>query len=132
MGRLKRSEKVAEAAVKTKPAAIAIAPTRVAERVVSAHCPICGKAIQDRAVKVGYATVGHTPYFESIDWQADKPFGVSHPAAGRGSFKDSQPINPQDAPELFEAMKGRFLQALREWVNKGWISQKELEEVKNE
>jgi hypothetical protein len=42
-------------------------------------------------------------------------------AAGKGSLKDWQYINPEDAPELFEALKGRFRHAIKEWIERGWL-----------
>jgi len=126
MPRLKRSEKRAQ----VKPETVVVAPpTRVTERLFSAHCPVCGRGIpKDRAIKIGYVTVDRINYFGSIDWDPNKPFGVSFAAGGRGSFKDNEPIGPEQAPELFDAVKQRFLQALGEWVNKNWISLSEIEE----
>lgn len=127
MGRRKRSEKIAEGAVKVMPAPL-VAPPRVAEKVIACLCPVCGRTIpQDRALKVGYVTVGKVGYFDNIDWDPNKSFGVAFTAAGRGSFREWQHINPEDAPELFEAVKERFLQALKEWVvDKKWITRDEL------
>lgn len=125
MGRQKRSERVE--AVKVKPAPV-VAPPRVAERVVAALCPCCGRAIpQNRAIKIGSITVDRVPYFESIEWDENKPFGTSYLPAGRGSFHDWLPLKPEDAPELFEAVKKRFLDALGEWLRKGWLTREELE-----
>lgn len=125
MSRKKRSEKLG-AAVKVRPAP-AIAPPRTAERVVAALCPLCGRSIpENRALKVGSTTVGKVGYFDSIDWDPSKPFGVSFSAAGRGSLSDWEYISPEQAPELFEAMKKRFLEAIREWENKGWLKREEI------
>lgn len=127
MARKKRSERVAEAAVKARPVAVAVAPLRVAVKVVSALCPICGRAVpENRAIKFGHVTVDRVSYFGSIDWDPEKPFGVSYTPAGRGSFREWQHIDPEDAPELFKAMKARFLDALGEWITKGWISVDEV------
>lgn len=127
MGRKKRSEKLAQAvAVKPAPAP----EVRVAERVIAALCPVCGRTVPEkRAIKAGYITYDHIPYFDSIEWDKDKPFGVSRLAAGRGSFSNWEYINPQDAPELFEAVKGRFIQALEEWLNKKWIAPEEIKHL---
>jgi len=101
--------------------------------VVACLCPICGRSIpKDRAVKVGHITVEKRPYFESIDWDPEKPFGIAYPAGGRGSYKDWQPIGPEEDPELFAAVKGRFLQAIQEWKQKGWIADEDLEGGANE
>lgn len=126
MPRLKRSQKQPGEVVKPAPAP-AIAPLRAAERIVGALCPICGRVIpQDRAIKIGYVTVDRVGYFASIDWDENKPFGTSYPAGGRGSFRHWEPIGPDDAPELFEAVKARFIQAVREWMHKGWLSEEDI------
>ena len=123
MPRLKRSEKATRVAV--EPAVRP--PSRVTERLYGAHCPVCGRQIKNRAIKIGYVTVDRIGYFASIDWDPNKPFGVSFAAGGKGAFKDWQPIGPEEAPELFEAVKKRLIDALREWVDKGWISREEIE-----
>jgi len=128
VGRLKRSSKT-KLVEAVKPAPAEAEVEAVAERIVGAFCPVCGKTVIDRAVKIGYVSVGHTPYFESIEWDPDKPFGISFAAAGRGSLQDRKYVTPEDCPELFEAVKARFLQALAEWVNKNWISPSDIESI---
>lgn len=133
MGRRKRSEKAVEGAgvaagkqvARRKPAP---APMPAGESL-QAFCPVCGKMVMDRAVKVKYMTLETVPYFQSIEWDPDKPFGVAKSIAGRGSFKDWRYIQPEEAPELFEGMKGRLLQAVSEWLAKGWVSQAEVMEL---
>lgn len=130
MPRLKRAQRLAKAEVKPAPKPTVIGV--VATEVKGAFCPCCGRVIPEkRAIKAGYVTVDHIGYFASIDWDPNKPFGVSYPAtgkdvSGRGPTQNWRYINPEDAPELFEAMKGRFLQALGEWIKKGWIEKEEL------
>ena len=127
MPRKKRSLKLAEE-VAVKPEPKKVASGVVAERIFSALCPICGRAIlQKRAIKVGYTTVDRVPYFDSIDWDSNKPFGVSYEASGRGSLQNWEYISREDCPELFEALKSRFLTALGEWLMKGWITEAEVE-----
>ena len=91
--------------------------------------PVCGKTLTDRAVKLGGVTVGKTPYFETIEWDKNKPFGVAIATGGRGSFTEWHHISEKDAPELFEGLKGRLLQALQEWLDKGWIERAEVKEL---
>lgn len=124
MGRRKRSEVLAE-----KGAPVAVQERRQAPTsfVISAHCPCCGRSISEgRAVKVGYITVGKTPYFDTIDWDPNKAFGVIQPASGRGSFRESREIGPEEAPELFDAVKKRFIDAVGEWRTKGWLTEEDL------
>jgi hypothetical protein len=96
--------------------------------VLYALCPVCGRAVpENRGTVRGKAgNIEVEPYFNTIKWDPDKPFGIARPAAGKGSFKDSTYIDKDEAPELFEAVKGRLLEALREWVAKGWIQKEEL------
>jgi len=122
-GRRKRSEKV-EVAV--RPAPVRVEAEVVAVKMIAAICPCCGKTIPEkRAIKAGYVTVDRVDYFASIGWVENKPFGVSYSPGGRGSMGTDY-ISPEDAPELFEAVKARFLQAIREWLGKGWIKPEEL------
>jgi len=120
--RRKRSEK---RAVRVLPAPVEVV-VRPTEEVLAALCPVCGRTVKDRALKIGYVTVGKVGYFDSIDWDADKPFGVAYQATGRGSFQNWRHINPDEAPELFEALKARFIQALREWEAKGWLAKEDI------
>jgi hypothetical protein len=47
-------------------------------------------------------------------------------AAGKGSLRDWEYINPQDAPELFEALKARFKDAIKEWLEKGLLEPSDI------
>lgn len=119
---IKRALKLAKQR-EVKPAPKPVVAGVVAERIVGAFCPVCGKTIIDRAVKVGYVSLGKTPYFESISWDPNKPFGITFEP---GALQNWEHIDPADAPELFEALKQRFLEALREWEAKGWLTREEL------
>lgn len=124
MARKKRSEKTT-AAVRPAPAPPEVA--KVAGEILEAFCPVCGRTVpQNRALKVGGVVVGKVGYFESIDWDPNKPFGVAKEASGRGSLANFRYINPDEAPELFEVLKARLIQALKEWINKGWLSPDEI------
>jgi hypothetical protein len=128
MPRLKRSQKERAVRPTPRPAAVKAA---VGKLVVRATCPLCGHSVPEkRAIKAGYTTVDWIGYFDSIDWDPNKPFGTAFYATGGhpGPTANWFPIQPEDAPELFEAVKGRFLQALREWLDKGWIKREELPE----
>jgi hypothetical protein len=121
-GRRKRSEKKVEVAVRPAP----VRAEAVAVKMIAAICPCCGKTIPEkRAIKAGYVTVDWVDYFASIKWDENKSFGVSYSPGGRGSMETDY-IGPEDAPELFEAVKARFLQAIKEWLGKGWIKPEEL------
>ncbi len=110
-------------------APVKVAPT--AQTLKSALCPVCGRTIPEfRAIKVGYVTIDRINYFGSIEWDPNKAFGVKYRAGGRGSFQDTEPIKPEDAPELFNAVKKRLIDALHEWIQKGWITEEELNQPK--
>lgn len=129
MARKKRSERQGE------PKGVAVieklkAPVspKVGPASLQALCPLCGRAIPERRVTVrsNLGALETKPYFDSIDWDPDKPFGIRLPTNGKGSFKDWSYIDKDEAPVLFEALKRRFLEALREWVDKGWITEDEV------
>lgn len=133
-GRRKRSERLlqesAGLAVATRPSDIerAINGHQEGRFIVNASCPVCGHNIPENRVTVRskMGALESKPYFESIDWQPDHPFGVRLSAAGKGSFRERTYISPEEAPELFRAMKSRFLDAVKEWMGKGWISEGEV------
>jgi len=60
----------------------------------------------------------------------DKPFGVIQEALGRGTFKFIGHFSPEeDIDGFFPLIKSRLLAATKEWLDKGWITREELEEV---
>ena len=101
--------------------------------IVNAFCPICGRTCpENRVVSRDGGEKQTAPYFESIDWDPAHPFGLRLSAAGKGSLQDWQYINPQDAPELFEALKKRFKDAIKEWMDKGWLEPSDIQiSIKN-
>lgn len=111
---------------------VEVQPTEVTRApsipVIKAICPVCGSSIPEkRAIKIGYVTVDRINFFESVEWDENKPFGVRFFATGKAGFKEWEYISPEEAPEFFQALKARFLQALREWViDKKWITQEEI------
>jgi len=126
MPRLKRAQRLArQLEVKPTPTRVI---TVVTKKTTAAICPVCGKTIHEkRAIKAGYVTVDHIGYFASIDWDPNKAFGFRQDVSGRGSLANPREyIEPEDSPELFEAVKARFLAALKEWLDKGWLTREEL------
>jgi hypothetical protein len=89
--------------------------------IVNAFCPICAKQIPENRAAYSSGTGEKQPFFESITFDPNHPFGMRLSAAGKGSLKDWEYINPDDAPELFEALKGRFKDAIKEWIERGWL-----------
>jgi len=128
MGRRKRSDRQQE-----KPAVAILERPKAeaqvrAKATLAALCPICGRSIHEQRATARniYGALEKKPYFETIDWDADKPFGVRLATSGRGSFKNWDYIDRDEAPELFEALKKRFLEAIKEWLHKGWLSKEEV------
>lgn len=92
-------------------------------------CPICGTSHGKRiTVKVGYIPYETKPYMETVDFDPDKPFGVILETLGKGKGKELvgywQP--GEDPDDYFPAVKQRFLSALKEWLDKGWIDKAEV------
>lgn len=131
MGRKKRSLKLAERAEQAvKPILVPIETAKPVGEFFGALCPVCGRWLpSDRALKVGNTTIGRVGYFDSIEWDKDKPFGVAFQAGGRGSLNNWRYIGPEEDSELFEALKGRLLQAVKEWREKGWLSDEDISSI---
>jgi len=131
MGRRKRSDRQQEkpaVATLERPEAEARVLTTGAKAILFALCPICGRSIPEQRVTARgtYGALEKKPYFETIDWDADKPFGVRLATSGKGSFKNWDYIDKDEVPELFEALKKRLLEAIKEWLHKGWLSEEEV------
>jgi hypothetical protein len=99
-------------------------------QVVSAFCLLCGHSIPENRVtdRVEGKDIAleTTPYFDSIEWREDQPFGMSRAAAGKKSFADWHYIEPEDAPEFFEAYRLNLIRAVRLAIKRGWIKREEL------
>lgn len=98
-----------------------------------ALCPVCGTAhgieVTDRVPGKPYIVLERRNYWERVkDFDPDKPFGVIQETIGRGSFKVLGYFSPEeDQNGFFPLVKARLLSAVREWLDKGWISREELE-----
>lgn len=102
-----------------------------------ALCPVCGSAHG----KVATSRVPGKPsikwnfvnYWERIkDFDPDKPFGVIQGVGlGRGrSFKHIGYFSPEeDIDGYFPLVKLRLLNAVKEWLNKGWLSKDEIRDL---
>lgn len=100
-----------------------------------ALCPVCGTAhgVEVTLTVAGkpYIKLRRRNYWERVkDYDPNKPFGVIQETSGRGSFKLVGYFSPEeDEDGFFPLVKGRMLQALKEWVDKGWIAREEVNEV---
>lgn len=100
-----------------------------------AICPVCGVAHGTEVTKTQpgkpYIKLARRNYWErTLDFDPGKSFGVIQETVGRGSFRVIGYFNPdEDKDGFFPLVKSRLLQAVKEWVDKGWISREEVEEV---
>jgi len=100
-----------------------------------ALCPMCGNShgmINIYTVPgKPWTKVGQENYWEKTrDFIPDKPFGVVKSGEGRGTMELVRYYDiDEDTDGYFTPMKARLLQVLKEWLDKGWITREELEEV---
>lgn len=96
----------------------------------SVFCPLCGRTYRDRSVhKVAGVTVESVPYFDSIEWDPEKPLGVTQRIGGRAQIETVGYFQPADRPELFAPLKARLLTVLGQWVKRGWLTREEIRSV---
>lgn len=95
-----------------------------------ALCPVCGTGHSyRRELLKGNIVISRTNYW---DWERDpeKPFGVIFETSGRGTLRSLGYFSPQEDPDgHFERVKRHLLAALREWRDKGWISDGDIKAV---
>lgn len=100
-----------------------------------AICPVCGTShgveVTETVRGKPYIKLKRRNYWERVkDYDPDKPFGVIQETTGRGSFKLVGHFSPEeDEDGFFPLVKGRLLQALKEWVDKRWIARGEVDEI---
>lgn len=149
MPRKKRSEKQAEVdrlAAPERPRKAALAPrvARAAGEYRSAFCPVCGvvhgrKRLEYPKTKNGYysppATQNYWEWISDRDKERgldkDEPFGIIQEVGmGRGrSFAVVGYFGPEDDNDFYPLVKARLLQAVRRWLQNGWLSKEEVESV---
>ena len=94
----------------------------------SAVCPLCGishgKRVTRRMEGRPDIKLETANFWTGVqDFDPDKPLGVIQETTGRGSFRTIGHFGPEDDPDgYFPLIKARLLNALREWVAKGWIT----------
>ncbi len=100
-----------------------------------AFCPVCGTShgteVTETAKGKPWIVFARRNFWERTkDYDPNKPFGVIQETTGRGSFKFIGYFSPEeDISGFFPLVKARLLAALREWRDKAWISNEEIEEV---
>lgn len=59
-----------------------------------------------------------------------KPLGVIQSSSGRGTLRTIGTFGPDDDPdEFYPRVKRNLLAGLREWRDKGWLTDEEIEEA---
>ena len=100
-----------------------------------AFCPLCGISVGMRNIYVDpkkpWTKTGEKNLWEETRaFNGDKPFGVIKSSEGRSSLKFVRYFDVgEDTDGFFPPMKARMLAAMKEWLEKGWITWEELEEA---
>lgn len=96
-----------------------------------AFCPVCGYTHGKRNITVPgkpYIKLSEENFWERTQhFTGDKPFGVIKAGEGRGTMRFVRYYGiDEDNEGYFPLIKQRLLNVLREWRDKGWISQEEI------
>jgi hypothetical protein len=100
-----------------------------------AFCPVCGMAhgteVTDRVPGKPYIKLARRNFWERTkEYDPAKPFGVIQETLGRGTFKTIGYFSPEeDQDGFFPLVKGRLLTAVKEWLDKGWLTREELSQI---
>jgi len=102
-----------------------------------AICPVCGRAagyeVTETIPGKPYMVLKRENYWERTKaFDPAKPFGVIQDVSrGRGrSFKVIGYFSPEeDVDGFFPLVKARLLAAIKEWLDKGWITESEIKET---
>jgi len=100
-----------------------------------AFCPLCGRTMGRRTV---YKSPGK-PYMgierqdnlweKTQEFTGEKPFGVVKASEGRGTMRLVRYYGiDEDEEGYFPAMRQRILNIISEWLDKGWLS---IEDINN-
>lgn len=98
-----------------------------------AFCPVCGVAhgmeVTDTPEGKPYIALKKRNYWERTrEFDPAKPFGVIQETQGRGSFRLVGYFNPsEDQDGFYPLVKDALLNAVKNWMDKGWLSRQELE-----
>lgn len=138
MPRKKRSDKqvgISKLAAPERRPAPKIA--RAAGEYRSAFCPCCGTSHGTKRLE--YPDPETQNYWQWLidkdrerGLDAEEPFGVVQAVGlGRGrSFGVVGYFGPEDDPDgFYPLVKARLLQALRRWLQRGWLSKDEVEGI---
>lgn len=100
-------------------------------------CPVCGRAIgryHQHKIKIpgkkyyiyrDEAVDYLTDYLKRI-YEMDRSYFAIEAEGGRCGFQNQIQLTPEDWPEGFEAAKEALIRAVNHYLQKGWLSIKEL------
>jgi len=100
-----------------------------------AICPVCGRSAGTEVIETvpgkPYIKLAKRSYWERIkEFDPDKPFGVIQETVGRGSFRLIGYFNPEeDKDGYYPLIKLSLLNAIKAWLDKGWLTREELNEA---
>lgn len=93
-------------------------------------CPMCGRAGGRQVVlKKGstWRKKGTVNFWAgTANFNPNKPFGVILETTGRGTLQKVGTFTPEEDTEYFPFIKFRLLNVIKEWVEKGWVSESEI------
>jgi hypothetical protein len=107
----------------------------------AAFCPVCfvshGIVVDETVPGKRYIVLSRKNYWEKVqNSDPDKPLGVIQETGGvtgKGRNKFTKTVGyfgPDDDPHgFYPLIKNRLLQALKEWIAKGWIEPEEVRKV---
>ena len=104
---------------------------------VQAICPVCGVGHGQRVTEFvpgkRYMVLERENYWTKrlAEWPEEIHLGTIQEALGRNTFKFLGYYDPEDAvaAAFFEPVKQCLLNAVRDWILKGWLLTEEVEAV---
>ena len=101
--------------------------------IPEAICPICRRSMipQRRILSEGgveNTTVSSSPYWE-MEGDSTRHFAIILGSRGRGTLRLLRYADRVEVPELFESVKAHMVQAIREWLARGWLLPAEMQSL---
>ncbi len=110
-------------------------PSQETPVIKQALCPVCGRAVgylweRDPIFKTKLRRINY--WEKTKEFVPDKPFGVIQ-QAGMANLRGFQVLghfNPEEDTEgFFPLVRARLLEAVKEWLEKGWLTREEVESI---
>lgn len=102
-----------------------------------AFCPLCGRTMGMKNIYIEpskpWTKTGEENRWETTqEFTGEKPFGVIKSSEGRGTMKFERYYDiDEDTEGFFRFMKQRLLSVIKEWIEKGWLNKKDIEDIIN-